>query len=142
MNKQEQGGSSRPTNEREVTVMQLTSSAVSCIEYTAYMAGYRAAREDAAEEDKQKAKIRGLKRAIKRQRRLCTIKQKVTGLALIAIGCIIPAILDGDATVSMLLIPMGLYIAITKELVLYDSGVEKLRELKRKLREEREVAQW
>lgn len=120
--------------------MQLTSSAVSCIEYTAYMAGYRAAREDAAEEDKQKAKIRGLKRAIKRQRRLCTIKQKVTGLALIAIGCIIPAILDGDATVSMLLIPMGLYIAITKELVLYDSGVEKLRELKRELREEREVA--
>lgn len=40
----------------------------------------------------------------------------------------------------MLLIPMGLYIAITKELVLYDSGVEKLRELKRELREEREVA--
>lgn len=136
--------------------MQLTSSAVSCIEYTArewdihdtaYMAGYRAAREDAAEEDKQKAKIRGLKRAIKCQRRLCTIKQKVIGLALIALGCIIPVILDGDAAVSMLLIPMllipmGLYITFTKELVLYDSDVEKLRELKRELREEREVAQW
>lgn len=136
--------------------MQLTSSAVSCIEYTArewdihntaYMAGYRAAREDAAEEDKQKAKIRGLKRAIKRQRRLCTIKQKVIGLALIALGCIIPVILDGDAAVSMLLIPMllipmGLYITFTKELVLCDSDVEKLRELKRELREEREVAQW
>ena len=51
-------------------------------------------------------------------------------------------ILDGDATVSMLLIPMGLYITFTKELILYDSDVEKLRELKRELREEREVAQW
>lgn len=131
--------------------MQLTSSAVSCIEYTArewdihdaaYMAGYRAAREDAAEEDKQKAKIRGLKRTIKRQRRLCTIKQKVTGLAFIAIGCLLPVILDGDATVSILLIPMGLYITFTKELALYDGDVEKLRELKRELREEREVAQW
>nr|DAH16678.1 MAG TPA: hypothetical protein [Caudoviricetes sp.] len=136
--------------------MQLTSSAVSCIEYTArewdihdtaYMAGYRAAREDAAEEDKQKAKIRGLKQSIKRQRRLCTIKQKVTGLIFIAIGCLLPVILDGDAAVSMLLIsilliPMGLYITFTKELVLYDSDVEKLRELKRELREEREVARW
>lgn len=131
--------------------MQLTSSTVSCIEYTArewdihdtaYMAGYRAAREDAAEEDKQKAKIRGLKRAIKCQRRLCTIKQKVIGLALIALGCIIPVILDGDATVSMLLIPMGLYITFTRQLILYDSTVEKLRKLKRELREEREVAQW
>lgn len=136
--------------------MQLTSSAVSCIEYTArewdihdaaYMAGYRAAREDAAEENKQRAKIRGLKQSIKRQRRLCTIKQKVTGLIFIAIGCLLPVILDGDAAVSMLLIsmlliPMGLYITFTKELVLYDSDVEKLRELKRELREEREVARW
>lgn len=131
--------------------MQLTSSTVSCIEYTArewdihdtaYMAGYRAAREDAAEEDKQKAKIRGLKREIKCQRRICTIKQKVIGLALIALGCIIPVILDGDATVSMLLIPMGLYITFTRQLILYDSTVEKLRKLKRELREEREVAQW
>ena len=81
--------------------MQLTSSAVSCIEYTAreweihdtaYMAGYRAAREDAAEENKQRAKIRGLKLSIKRQRRLCTIKQKVTGLVFIAIGCLLPVI--------------------------------------------------
>lgn len=136
--------------------MQLTSSAVSCIEYTArewdihdtaYMAGYRAAREDAAEENKQRAKIRGLKQSIKRQRRLCTIKQKVTGLIFIAIGCLLPVMLDGDAAVSMLLIsmlliPMGLYITFTKELVLYDSDVEKLRELKRELREEREVARW
>lgn len=123
--------------------MQLTSTAREWdIHDTAYMAGYRAAREDAAEEDKQKAKIRGLKRAIKCQRRLCTIKQKVIGLALIALGCIIPVILDGDATVSMLLIPMGLYITFTRQLILYDSTVEKLRELKRELREEREVAQW
>lgn len=134
-----------------VAEKSIAVSCIECIEYTArewdiydtaYMAGYRAAREDAAEENKQRAKIRGLKRSIKRQRRLCTIKQKVTGLVFIAIGCLLPVILDGDATASILLIPIGLYITFTKELVLYDSDVEKLRELKRELREEREVTQW
>lgn len=130
--------------------MQLTS-AVSCIEFTprewdihdaAYMAGYRAAREDAAAEDKQRKRVRELKQAIKRQRVICTIKQRAIGLAMLVLGLAIPYIMDGDATASLLIIPLGLYTTFTRELIIYDSSVEKLQELKKELREEREVAQW
>ena len=130
--------------------MQLTS-AVSCIEFTprewdihdaAYMAGYRAAREDAAAEDKQRKRARELKRAIKRQRVICTIKQRAIGLAMLVLGLAIPYLMDGDATASLIIIPLGLYTTFTRELIIYDSSVEKLQELKKELREEREVAQW
>lgn len=130
--------------------MQLTS-AVSCIEFThrewdihdaAYMAGYRAAREDAAAEDKQRKRVRELKRAIKRQRAICTIKQRAIGLAMLVLGLAIPYFMDGDATASLLIIPLGIYTTFTRELIIYDSSVEKLQELKKELREEREVAQW
>lgn len=130
--------------------MQVTSSAVSYIGYTArewdihdtaYMAGYREARKDAAE-DKQRAKIRKLKQDIKHQYKLCIIKQKVIGVMLIAAGGIMAYILDGDATASAFIIPIGAYMALTKELIIDDSSVEKLRKLKRELRKEREVAQW
>lgn len=130
--------------------MQLTS-AVSCIEFTprewdihdaAYMAGYRAAREDAAAEDKQRKRVRELKQAIKRQRAICTIKQRAIGLAMLVLGLAIPYIMDGDATASLLIIPLGLYTTFTRELIIYDSSVEKLQELKKELREGREVAQW
>lgn len=130
--------------------MQLTS-AVSCIEFTprewdihdaAYMAGYRAAREDAAAEDKQRKRVRELKQAIKQQRVICTIKQRAIGLAMLVLGLAIPYIMDGDATASLLIIPLGLYTTFTRELIIYDSSVEKLQELKKELREEREVAQW
>ena len=128
--------------------MQLTSSAVSCIEYTArewdiydtaYMAGYRAAREDAAREDRQKAKIRGLKRAIKRERSLSFIKQKVIGFVLILMGFIIPLAFDGDATASPLIILLGAYMVVTRNLIISDRGTERFQELTSKLQEEREV---
>lgn len=45
--------------------------------------------------------------------------QKLIGLALIGIGLIIPALMDGDATVSLLVIPLGLFILLTKETVIY-----------------------
>lgn len=130
--------------------MQLTS-AVSCIEFTprewdihdaAYMAGYRAAREDAAAEDKQRKRVRELKQAIKQQRVICTIKQRAIGLAMLVLGLAIPYLMDGDATASLIIIPLGLYTTFTRELIIYDSSVEKLKELKKELREEREVAQW
>lgn len=109
---------------------------------TAYLAGYKAAREDAEEENKQRRKIYRLKQAVKRQRKLCNIKQKVIGLLLAVVGVLIPFLLDGDITVSVLIILLGLYMAITRELVICDGSTERLRELKRELREEREVAQW
>ena len=42
------------------------------------------------------------------------IKQKLLGLLLFIIGIIVPFI-DGDATASVLLIPLGLYAIFTRE---------------------------
>lgn len=47
------------------------------------------------------------------------LKQKLCGLALVFIGVIIPFLLDGDATVSLLLIPLGLYLIFTKNKIMY-----------------------
>lgn len=43
------------------------------------------------------------------------IKQKLSGLAMITIGILITMINDGDATASLLTIPMGIGLLITKE---------------------------
>lgn len=45
------------------------------------------------------------------------IKQTLMGLALVALGVIIPIVLDGDATVSVVVVPLGLYLIATKEIV-------------------------
>ena len=46
------------------------------------------------------------------------IKQKLCGVVLAAIGIIVPILFDGDATASLLLVPMGLFILFTKEKVM------------------------
>lgn len=45
-----------------------------------------------------------------RARKLAVLKQKVMGLILIAICVVAPVLLDGDATASVLLLPIGLYL--------------------------------
>ena len=52
--------------------------------------------------------------------RIYYLKQKVCGLALVLIGVIIPFLLDGDVTVSVLIVPLGLYAIFTKEYILYE----------------------
>ena len=46
------------------------------------------------------------------------LKQKFCGLILVIIGIITPIICDGDATVSLLLIPLGLYLIFTKNKIM------------------------
>lgn len=43
------------------------------------------------------------------------LKQKIMGAGLIIISILAPIILNGDATISVLLFPLGLYMLITKE---------------------------
>ena len=43
------------------------------------------------------------------------LKQKIMGAGLIIISILAPIILDGDATLSILLFPLGLCLLITKE---------------------------
>lgn len=46
------------------------------------------------------------------------LKQKLCGLVLVASGVVIPLILDGDATASVLLIPFGLFLIFTRQKVM------------------------
>ena len=54
----------------------------------------------------------------RRQEKLYYIKQKIFGILMAAFGILIPFVADGDATASLLFIPMGLYTIFTKEKVL------------------------
>ena len=54
----------------------------------------------------------------RRQEKLYYIKQKLFGVLFAAFGILIPFIADGDATMSLFIIPMALYMIFTKEKVL------------------------
>ena len=51
----------------------------------------------------------------KRQRRLYFLKQRLCGAVLIALA-VLAIILLGDATVAVILVPMGLFLIFTKEM--------------------------
>ena len=46
------------------------------------------------------------------------LKQKLCGLVIAGFGVLIPFLLDGDATASVILIPFGLFLIFTKERVM------------------------
>ena len=46
------------------------------------------------------------------------IKQKLSGLTMVAIGIIAPILLDGDATFSLFALPVGIWLLFTKEKVM------------------------
>lgn len=46
------------------------------------------------------------------------IKQKLSGLLMVACGVAAPILLEGDATASLIFIPLGLYLMITRQRVL------------------------
>lgn len=57
--------------------------------------------------------------ALKRKaERAYYIKQKLSGLTMAAVGIIAPIILDGDATFSIIALPLGIWLLFTKEKVM------------------------
>lgn len=56
--------------------------------------------------------------ARKRAKAIYYIKQKLCGLVLAVLGVIVPLINGGDATASLILLPLGVYIFLTKESVM------------------------
>lgn len=48
------------------------------------------------------------------------IKQKLLGVAIILLGVITAVILEGDITVALFLVPLGIGVIVTKEEVLID----------------------
>ena len=54
----------------------------------------------------------------KNHKRLYFRKQKICGVALIILSVISALLLDGDITVALILVPLGLYAIFTKKKIL------------------------
>lgn len=80
----------------------------------AYSAGYAAAVADMVERE---AKRRKRQRAAAQRRKYFLI-QRAVGLVLVATNMLAAYILDGDITAAALLVPLGIYLMLTKEQVL------------------------
>lgn len=47
------------------------------------------------------------------------LKQKLCGAGMVGIGVLFPIIADGDATISLFLVPVGIFLLATKERAIY-----------------------
>lgn len=62
---------------------------------------------------------RKTKRKIKqRAERLYYMKQRLSGAIMATIGIITPFLLEGDATFSLVALPLGIFLVLTKEKVM------------------------
>ena len=57
------------------------------------------------------------RRIRQRTERLYYMKQRLSGVIMAVIGIIMPFVLDGDATVSLVALPLGIFLMVTKEKV-------------------------
>lgn len=61
---------------------------------------------------------RETKRRIKqRTEHLFYMKQRLAGVMMAAIGIVMPVVLDGDATFSLVTLPLGIFLMLTREKV-------------------------
>ena len=71
---------------------------------------------EAIAEYKRAERHRRRREQLRRQRRWYFIKQKLTGISVLAFTAFAVWLLDGDATIAVLTVPLGLYLAFTKEM--------------------------
>ena len=58
-------------------------------------------------------------RQVKKEELLYKAKQKLLGVLAITASIVSPLLLDGDATISLIMLPLGIYVLFTKEKVIY-----------------------
>ena len=63
-------------------------------------------------------RIINAERKTKRESLLHKAKQKLLGVVAIGVSIASPLLLDGDATISLIMLPLGLYLLFTKEKVI------------------------
>ena len=63
-------------------------------------------------------RIINAERQAKRESLLYKAKQKFIGLIAIAVSIASPLLLDGDATISVITLPLGLYLLFTRKKVI------------------------
>lgn len=59
-----------------------------------------------------------MQRIRQRTEHLYYMKQRISGAIIAAIGIVMPFLLDGDATVSIVVLPLGIFLVMTKEKVM------------------------
>lgn len=64
--------------------------------------------------NKKKGYVMGRKKRRTKEEKLYYAKQKACGIALLAVG-IATALLTGDATIDIILFPVGLYLVFTND---------------------------
>ena len=64
-------------------------------------------------------RIINAERQAKREALLYKVKQKFIGLLAIGVSIASPLLLDGDVTISVIMLPLGIYVLFTKEKVIY-----------------------
>lgn len=62
-------------------------------------------------------RIERKRKAQRRETAIYYIKQKLMGLAAVGLSIASLLLLDGDATISVLMLPLGIFLMITKEKV-------------------------
>ena len=63
-------------------------------------------------------RIINAERKEKRESLRYKVKQKLLGVIVIAVSIVSPFLLDGDATISLIMLPLGIYVLFTKEKVI------------------------
>ena len=64
-------------------------------------------------------RIINAERQAKRESLLYKAKQKLLGVVAIGVSIASPIFLDGDATISLIMLPLGIYLLFTKEKVVW-----------------------
>lgn len=57
------------------------------------------------------------RRIRQRTEHLYYVKQRLSGIVMVTIGIVAPFLLDGDATFSLVALPLGIFLLLTKEKV-------------------------
>lgn len=60
-------------------------------------------------------RIHNARKQAKREKTIYFLKQKLAGLTMLLIGIITPIVCDGDATFSIIAIPVGICLFVAKE---------------------------
>ena len=71
--------------------------------------------EEGPKEDNRRKTKRSIRQ---RTEHLYYMKQRLSGAIMAAIGIITPFLLDGDATISLLALPLGIFLLLTQEKVM------------------------
>ena len=75
-------------------------------------------RQIITEENRQKAIRRAERKARKKAETIYYIKQKLSGLTMAAVGIITPILLNGDATFSLIALPLGIWLLCTRKKIM------------------------